>query len=110
MGYWQENGTVHTTFLRKAANDNVGDHSANKGWLQTRRYLFSGNNHLESHEEEQDEKNRVMVVETIYYSSPFPIEMESTLRARSNSKSIIETNLQGEDTATKMIWKWEQVI
>jgi len=108
--YWQENGTVHTSFLRKAANDNVGDHSAKKGWLETRRYLFSGYNHLETHEEEQDEKNRVMVVETIYHSTPFPVEIESTLKARSNSKSFIETNLQGEGTATKMIWKWEQVI
>jgi hypothetical protein len=113
--YWQDNGTVHTSLLRKVDDRNDGDRSANQGWLQTRRYLFSEKNHLETDKEEKkEETKRVMVVETTYHSSLFPtILTEATLNTvpKNKSKSNIKArDEQGEDTATRMIWKWEQVL
>jgi hypothetical protein len=109
--YWQENGTVHTSLLRKVDDSNDGDRSATQGWLQTRRYLYSGKNNLETDkQEDQEETKRVMVVETTYHSSLFPTLTEATLNALSKSKSNIEADDQGEDIATRMIWKWEEVV
>jgi len=107
--YWQENGTVHTSLLRKVVNDNDGDGSATRGWLQTRRYLFSGKNYLETHKEDLEEKKRVMVVETTYYSTLFPTETESTFEAPSQSQNNIGIDDHGEDIVTRMVWKWEHV-
>ena len=97
--YWEENGTVHTSLLRMAVNDDNGEvDSDNQGWLQTRRYLYPGTSHFETRQHKED-KTRVMVVETTYHLTLYRTETETMLKAGRG----------GDTPSTKMVWKWEQV-
>lgn len=96
--YWEDNGTVLTSLLRTKADDSGDDGSDNQGWLQTRRYLFPDTDHFESQQNEEN-KNRVMVVETTFHSTLYPTETEALLIARNEEDTL----------STKMVWRWEQV-
>jgi hypothetical protein len=105
--YWQGNGTVHTSLLRKDVESNDVDFSADPGWLETSRYLYSGENDVS---EAHDDSARVMVVETTYHSNWFPQETEALVKALSKSKDGSEADKDGNGQATRMVWKWEEVI
>ena len=93
--YWEEDGKVHTSLLRKVVDDQDEMETANnQGWLQTRRYLSPGPDSLET-QSNKDEDKPIMVVETTYHSTLYPTEEEGKW---------------GDDAlSTKMVWRWEQV-
>jgi len=109
--YWQKNGTVYTSLLRKIANDNdEEEHSATMGWLQTSRYLSPGNGCDENDAGKNlGGKPRVMVVETTYYPALLPPANASVLLLQSKSGSDTETGHYYEDKATRMVWEWEEI-
>jgi len=95
--YWEENGTVHTSLLRKVLDDDREDDSENQGWLQTRRYLFPGTNDFETQQGEEDQK--VMLVETTYYSTSYTAETDCWFNSHQRK----------DESSTKMVWRWEQM-
>ena len=92
--YWEEDGTVHTSLLRKVVDDqDEMENADNQGWLQTRRYLSPGPDSLET-QSNKDEDKPVMVVETTYHSTSYPTQ---------------EAQWGDDASSTKMVWRWEQV-
>mmetsp|Transcript_10957 Transcript_10957/g.26340 ORF Transcript_10957/g.26340 Transcript_10957/m.26340 type:complete len:532 (+) Transcript_10957:306-1901(+) len=107
--YWQKNGTVHTSLIRKDCDHGDEDEHCvtSNGWLETKRYLISGKSGQDNFEMNQDERKAEMMVETIYHSTSFPTEANSS----SNERRVdFDADGQDEATTTRMLWKWEQVI
>ncbi len=95
QAYWEEDGTVHTSLLRRVVDEQGEKENAeNQGWLQTKRYLFPGPDSLETQQQNKDEDKRVMVVETTYHSTLNPTE---------------EAEWADDGSSTTMVWRWEQV-
>lgn len=102
--YWGDNGTVHTSLLRKFVDCKVGNCN---GWLKTKRYLYSGKDHFDT--PDQKEESRVMIVETTYYPTLYPTDSEMPPKDQVKTNGFIRLDGNG-DTTTRMVWKWEQVI
>jgi hypothetical protein len=79
------------------------------GWLHTNMYLLNEDNQSDADWEDPKDKTRVMVVETTYHSASFPSATEVALLTRFGRNSASDIFYHGEGTATRMVWKWEQV-
>jgi len=119
--FWQNYGTVHSMISRKIVdgdvnnetddNDDDGTNEATTmmGWLHTNMYLLNEDNQSDADWEDPKDRTRVMVVETTYHSASFPSATEVALLTQFGRNSASDINYHGEGTATRMVWKWEQV-